>query len=271
MEKSDNFFVISNYNTDPHEITNWARDYLVYDQSDNPEILKLIADRADPRVISSKHTGHNLIDYFNFIVENYQNLPERVAFIKGNIIGRHVTEDFWQRNYRNEWFTFLWSDPRFNDKEGIAYALYSGKFVERNNSWYVPHSTHRYFNSLNGLLNFFYDLVQFPEFNLFSPGACYILEKERILRNPVSFYKGLIKIMDYGFFPSEAWMVERIMGVIFDSDYQLRSYVYSEPELFKEIAKLPDLSGWQPPIRKLSRIRLSLIYRTDCFIKYLKK
>jgi hypothetical protein len=178
MDKSENFFVVSNYNTDPRIITNWASDYVVYDQSDNPDVLKLIADRADPKVIQAKHTGHNLSDYFNYIIENYQNLPARVAFVKGNIIGRHVTEEFWRRNYRNSWFTFLWTDLGFNDKEGTAYSLYSGKFVERNNSWYVPHSSHRYFNNSNQLLDFFYEVDRFPEFNLFAPGACYILERQ---------------------------------------------------------------------------------------------
>ncbi len=270
MDRTDNFFVISNYNTDPQQLTRWTTDYLVYDQSDDPEVVKLITDRADPKVLRVKHTGHNLIDYFTYIVDNYHKLPKTVAFVKGNIIGRHVTEDFWTRNYRNTWFTPLWDDPDFNNKPNIAYSLYSGKFIERNNSWYVPHSNCRYFNNLNQLLDFFYEIERFPEFLLFAPGACYIVEKERILKNPVSFYQGLIQILNHSFFPSEAWMVERIMSVIFDSDLRLKTFVYNNRILFEQIENLPDISNWQPREKNKSWIRSFLIYRIERVLKILK-
>lgn len=270
MLKTDNFFVVSNYNVDPSPLVKFAHDYIVYDQSDKPEIVQLNASRSDPRIIPHNNTGHNHIVFFKYIIDNYQNLPPVVSFLKGNIIGRHVTQSYWDRNFDNKHYTFLWDDPSFQDKPGIAYSLYSGHFLELNNSWFVPNSKHRYFTNLNQLLSFFYEINKFPRFNLFAPGGCYIVERQRILRNPVSFYQGLVRIMDYDFFPSEVWMVERIMNIIFDSDWPLKSYVYNQPELFQRIDELDDLTEWQPIMKRRSRLRNSLVYRGSVLIESLK-
>lgn len=246
MVKTDNFFVISNYNVDPHNLTMYANSYLVYDQSDNPEVIARNQGKQDSRIISHPNTGHNHIVFFKYILDNYDNLPARVAFLKGNIIGRHVTQEFWDRNYDNSFYTFLWQDSEFRDKPGIAYSLGSGQFIERNNNWFVARSTHRYFTELNQLISFFYESSIFAEYNLFAPGGCYIVERERILRNPKSFYSGLIKIMDYTFFPSEVWMVERLMHFFFTTDKPLKSYVYDEAKLAQKIDEIKDKSNWMP-------------------------
>ena len=271
MNKTENFFVISNYNVDPYPLADYAKDYVIYDQSDDTIIAKLNAERNDPRLIPFPNTGHNHIVFFKYVIDNYHNLPEVVAFLKGNIIGRHVTKDFWDRNYNNSHYTFLWDDPNFVDKEEIAYSLYSGHFLERNNSWYVPHSQHRYFTNLNQLISFFYDIDKFPEFNLFAPGGCYIVEKNRILKNPKPFYEGLVKIMEYEFFPSEVWMVERLMNIIFDSDWPLRSYVYNKMELFEMISRIPDCSKETSKNKKKNWIERVMIYRLNRILLLLKR
>lgn len=246
MEKTDNFFVISNYNVDPENLTKYANDYLVYDQSDEPEVVERNKAKKDSRIVSHPNTGHNHIVFFKYIIDNYDNLPERVAFLKGNIIGRHLTQEFWDQNYNNTFYTFLWQDPGFSDKPGIAYSLSGGQLIERNNNWFITKSTHRYFTEVNQLISFFYECSVFPEYNLFAPGGCYIVERERILRNPKSFYLGLNKIMDYKFFPSEVWIVERLMHFIFTTDRPLKNYVYDESVFLDKINKLPDQSSWVP-------------------------
>jgi hypothetical protein len=271
MNKTENFFVISNYNVDPYSLAKYAKNYVIYDQSDDTRIIKLNKRRKDPRIIPYPNTGHNHIVFFKYIIDNYDNLPEMVAFLKGNIIGRHVTQTFWDKNYNNNHYTFLWDDPNFIDKEKIAYSLYSGHFIERNNSWYVTHSKHRYFTNFNQLISFFYDIDKFPEFNLFAPGGCYIVEKRRILRNPISFYEGLVRIMEYEFFPSEVWMVERMMNIVFDSDWPLKRFVYNKTELFKMISRIPDRSNWSPKNKKKNWIERVMIYRLQRILHSLEK
>jgi len=185
------------------------------------------------------------------------------------MIGRHITKEYWESNYNNKFYTLLWNDPSFISHENIAYSLYSGIFLERNNSWFINLKKHRYFTDVNQLLSFFYNIKEFPKFNLFAPGGCYIVEKERILRYPKSFYIGIHKILEYDFFPSEAYIIERIMNIIFTADWQLHSYVLDEKELLNRIDQLPDLSNSIPKHLKRSRLRLSMIYRLQLVLKWL--
>jgi hypothetical protein len=184
-----------------------------------------------------------------------------ISFVKGSMIGRHVTKEYWESNYNNQFYTLLWNDPSFKTHENIAYSLYSGIFLERNNSWFITDKKHRYFTDLNQLLSFFYDINEFPKFNLFAPGGCYIVEKERIMRYPKSFYIGISKILDYDFFPSEAYIIERVMNIIFTVDWKLHPWVFDENELLNRIEQLPDLTNSLPEHFNKSRLRLSLIFR----------
>ena len=185
------------------------------------------------------------------------------------MIGRHITKDYWDSNYNNKFYTLLWNDPSFKTHENIAYSLYSGIFLERNNSWFINDKKHRYFTDLNQLLSFYYNINQFPKFNLFAPGGCYIVERERIIRYPKSFYIGIIKILDYDFFPSEAYIIERVMNIIFTADWQLHPWVYDEKELLSRIGQLPDLSNSVPNHLNMSRVRLSTIYRLQRLLTWL--
>jgi len=254
MKKTDNFFVISNYNVDPENLIKYANGYIVYDQSDDPLVIEKNRAKRDPKIVSYPNTGHNHIVFFKYILDNYDNLPKRVAFLKGNIIGRHLTQEFWDDNYDNSFYTFLWNDREFRDKPGIAYSLGSGQLIERNNNWFVTKSAHRYFIEVNQLISFFYESSLFPEYNLFAPGGCYIVERERILRNPKAFYLGLIRIMDYSFFPSEVWMVERLMHYFFTTDTPLKDYVYDEAKLISLISDIRDQSNWEPSRNKFKKM-----------------
>jgi hypothetical protein len=191
-------------------------------------------------------------------------LPKRIAFLKGNIIGRHVTQEFWDQNYDNKFYTFLWSEPTFQDKPGIAFSLGAGQFIEKNNSWFASKSNHRYFTNVNQMISFFYDCEKWPEFNLFAPGGCYIVERERILRNPKSFYVGLNKIMGYSFFPSEVWIVERLMHFFFTTEAPLKQFVYDEEILLQAIENLPDRSNWNSKKRFRDRLN-KIIVRCNLF------
>lgn len=247
----------------------FAFDHIIYDQSDDPIIIDKIKKNKDLNIIFTPNTGHNLLVYFKYIIDNYENLPEIISFIKGSMIGRHMTKEYWESNYNNKFYTLLWNDLSFISQENIAYSLYSGIFMERNNSWFIDLKKHRYFTDVNQLLSFFYNVNEFPKFNLFAPGGCYIVEKERIMRYPKSFYIGIHKILEYDFFPSEAYIIERIMNIIFTADWQLHSYVFDEKELLNRIDQLPDLSNYNPKHLKRSRLRLSMIYILQLMLKLL--
>jgi hypothetical protein len=85
----------------------------------------------------------------------------------------------------------------------------------------------------------FEDYVGKP-FILFNPGACFIVEAERIRNYSKTFWQALERILSYGFFPAEAWMVERALYAIFTANFTPRAYLGNELAMKQALATLPD-------------------------------
>src|SRR5262245_26355687 len=122
MKKTTNYFVISNYNYDPRHLLEYCRDYTIYDQSSDRSYKDLL---TDVRVVHAAHSGHNISDYFNFFVEHYDSLPDFMALIKGNIFPRHVSKDFFERVYDNQFYTFLFENKATRSVRRPAFFLNS--------------------------------------------------------------------------------------------------------------------------------------------------
>jgi hypothetical protein len=266
LEPSSNFFVISNYNTDPSELTHYCKDFVIYDQSNQPQIIKMLESKFGTKVKFVKHAGHNLTDYLDYIIENYDNLPESIAFIKGNIIGRHIEKQFFERIYRRNYYTFLFNDSKIKEISGIQHLTDPSNFIEINNSWFISKSNHRYFVTVNDCLNFFFKNVRQTKYVNFSPGGCYIVERQRILFYPKSLYVGLREIISYTFFPSEAWIIERILNTVYRNIYECEDYVFDTELLIEKIRNLPDLSDYDTRESTLSRIK-RIFYSVSDIIK----
>ena len=183
--------------------------------------------------------------------------PEVVCLCKGNMIGRHCSREYFDRVCGNTWFTYLYEEyamrPRYSKatkevleenhgrdpSEGSIAALVTEScYLEENNSWYAETGTHpyRYFRRYDDLLTFVYRDPVIPKQVMFSPGGCYIVRREQFLRHSAAFYRNLNRIMDYTLdpaFPAEAYMVERMMPVIFESSYEVNPWMDDE-KLFEE-------------------------------------
>jgi hypothetical protein len=223
-------------------LTKYAKKFEIFDQSNDQVFRCQLEELNDPRIKFSKHVGHNIIDYLNWIINNWDNLPEVVVFAKGNMLERHIDKEYWERIYLNNHYTFIYNDKFLTDSEN-QFAGWSSDFTEINNSWFVSHSTHRYFTKTNQLIEFLYKSPRFPKYLTFSPGACYIVEKSRLQNKPLSLWIGLREILDYDFFPSEAWIVERLLHTIFFSEQDFKDYVYDEEKFLTAISELPDRSA----------------------------
>lgn len=224
MKKTDTFFIISNFNTDPERYLAYCEDYHIYDQTPDPELREKLREKYS-KISFVENTGHNLSDYFRFFVEHYEELPARMMLAKGNMIGRHVTQSFFDRVYANPYYTMLYDDRTCKDKVGVAYQLYDGAYLEINNSWYALTKSHRYFQDFNDFLRFVFRDPIIPRWLLFSPGACYIVSREQVLKYPSSFYENLKALVSYTYFPAEAYMVERAMHLIFAANYTPNSWM----------------------------------------------
>ncbi|HAH30733.1 MAG TPA: DUF3431 domain-containing protein [Elusimicrobia bacterium] len=224
LKKTDTFFIISNFNTDPGLYLEYCENYHIYDQSTDPAIRETLKEKY-AKISFVQNTGHNISDYFQFFIDNYENLPCWMMLAKGNMIGRHVSQNYFEKVYANKHYTFLYDDRSNKDKPGVAYQLYDGAFLEINNSWYVPFRTHRYFSDYNDLLRFVFKDPIVPQWVLFSPGGCYIVSAEQVRKYPRAFYENLLCLLNYIYFPSEAHQVERMLNIIFGANYEINPYM----------------------------------------------
>lgn len=257
MNKTKNFFVIHNFNTVPEELLELCEDYIIYDCSTEKEIKDKLHN-MNLRIKDVENTGHNITSYFSFFDEYYDNLPEVICLLKGNMIGRHCSKEFFEQMYDNKNFTFLYDEKqywkqfsKFNENNqkneiGNTFLAMENVYVEKNDSWYVESENHpkKYFNDVDDLLRFIYKNPMIPQYCMFSPGACFIVRREQVLRHSREFYRNLNKIMNYGMspsFPSEAHQIERILPIIFTSLCEVNEWMSDEEEFEK---KLPECSAY---------------------------
>ena len=193
------------------------------------------------------------------------------------MIGRHCSREFFEQVYDNKTFTFLYDEKQYWDrfskynenKEkneiGTTFLAMENVYVEKNNSWYVDSPNHpkKYFNDVDDLLRFIYKDPMIPQYCMFSPGACFIVRREQILKHSREFYRNLNKIMNYAMdpsFPSEAHQIERILPIIFTSLCEVNDWMDDETAFD---AKLPECSAyiqykWENRPRRFKKLRKML-------------
>lgn len=245
MKRTDNFFLIHNYNTVPTELLEYCEDYLIVDASTENAVTDELNERG-LRYVHIENTGHNITTYFDYFAEHYEALPEVICICKGNMLGRHCSKDYFGKVYDNKYFTYLYEDKDSRAKfskpaseaekamvSSISSLVSESQYIEENTSWYVdsPEHPHRYFDNFDDLLTFIYKDPVIPRYCLFSPGACYIVRREQITKHSPVFYHNLNKIMNYGLspsFPSEAHMIERMLPAIFEATYEENEWMNDE-------------------------------------------
>lgn len=255
MKKTDNFFVIHNFNTVPIQLLEYCNDYVIYDCSTDNAVKEQLRS-MDLNLKEVENVGHNITSYFSFFAENRDNLPEVMCLLKGNMIGRHCSKEFFDQVYDNKSFTFLYDEKQYWDRfskynadgeknpPGNTFIAMENVYVEKNDSWYTSSPNHpkKYFNDTDDLLRFIYKNPMIPQYFMFASGACYIVRREQILRHSREFYLNLNKIMNYGMnpgFPSEAHQIERILPILFNSLLEVQDYMNDETEFE---ARLPECS-----------------------------
>ena len=236
MKKTDNFFLIHNFNTVPEDLLAYCKEYLIVDASTDAATVAQLKEKG-LHFVHVENTGHNITTYFSYFAEHYEELPEVICICKGNMLGRHCSKEYFDRVYDNSYFTYLYEDRESRVKfekaapnsavqvSSISSLVSESQYIEENTSWYVdsPSHPHRYFTDFDDLLKFVYKDPVIPRYCLFAPGACYIVRREQIRRHTPEFYLNLNKIMNYALdpnFPSEAHMVERMLPVIFEAAYE---------------------------------------------------
>jgi hypothetical protein len=238
--KTGALMVISDYNWLPDNleeswITKYTDNYIVYD--------RFHRFTEGPKVKLQNNVGQNVYDIFDFIYENYHNLPEiaifcRAAFlnpkddgiVRYNSDGRRISTG----NITEENFKLLCNNTTFTELHdfGIeSHSRYFGNpvppskldedgfgFLEINNSWYLGSHRPKYLNNYNELLYEIFENPQIPSYNRFSPGANYIITKKEMLKYNRYFYDKMRELIGWDIITGEAHLFERAIYTIFNTD-----------------------------------------------------
>jgi hypothetical protein len=214
LKKPKAFIVISRYTEDVSWINQLTDDYIIYNKGEELS--------SEYKQIMTPNFGANQYDIFRFIYDNYDNLPDLIAFVQGDPFD-HCLLDRFNSLIHNEYFTLLFGDRSYPD------GNYGGApYWETNDSWYI----NRDFNAHKPKCKFenfheyahhlFEDYIPLSNIT-FPPGSQFIVEKERCLYYSRNFWKKLMEVicqeigMNGG---KEAHIVERSMQIIFENKYK---------------------------------------------------
>jgi len=209
MNKPKALLVISRYNEDISWIKPLTDNYIIYNKG---EELPL-----NYKQLILPNFGANQYDIFHYIYENYDNLPDLIAFMQGNPFD-HCLSDRFNKLIYNEQFTPLFGDITYPD----------GNYFENNNNWYINaefnnHKPPSKFSSFDEYMEFLFEDYIHQDNVIFPPGSQLIIEKERCLFYSKEFWKKLMNI------PSdviganggkEAHIIERSIQIIFENKYK---------------------------------------------------
>ena len=213
-----NFLVVSNYNNDIDWIKLCGNEYVIYDRSDDGK------KRDDENIIKSKNVGYNLADYFTYIVDNYDSLPEYITFCKGNIFPRHMMKSRFEQLMNNKCFTPLF-EPSYAHKPEMPMCMFAcdGAWSEINNGISLPEPTKhptKYISSYNELLKFCFINPVLPNYITFAAGGNYVVPKNNILKYSKLFYQNLRFIISHHQLAGEAHLVERALYTIWMCNFK---------------------------------------------------
>jgi len=219
------FLVITDFNFLPNNLNeSWVNEYtdnyLIYDRAHRFE--------ENDKIKHQINVGANIYDIFDFIVNNYENLPEITIFCKGNVIPRHCGFEKFKKIINNKQFTSI---ENYNREHSLYYpGAYS--FVDEYDGYYedpievdntVKHiHPSKYIFNYKDLINSIFEDAIFSDYTRFAPGANYIIPKTDILRYNKHFYKTMRYYVSWDVKPGEAYLLERAMFTLFSNNFTIK-------------------------------------------------
>jgi hypothetical protein len=223
--KSDAFFVITDYNHLPQDLSEswipkYAKNYLIYDKAGRWE--------ENVNIKTQINVGQSVYDMFDYILNNYDNLPEMVCFVKGDVIPRHCGEEKFAEIIHNKEYTPIENYSRVLG----TYHPGAYSFVDENDNYhensnevnYTVAGIHhgKYFNNYQSFLGEIFENPEFGQYIKFPPGGCHLIPRENILRFNKSFYEDARLWVSWDVRPGEAFLFERAGITLFTSNWIIK-------------------------------------------------
>ncbi len=208
--------IVSRYNENIDWLKDYDFDYIIYNKGMKVE--------GDFNVKDVENIGNNQRDIFQFIVENYENLPEIMIFVQATPFD-HCNREKFDSCLNNTTFTPLESYSHIPINQ--AQCLDSeGGYMEINNSWYITahNQTHNQicrFNSFDEFMDKIFKNYVPAYWNRFSPGSQYLITKEISKHYPKKFWEYLMNMLNRNNM-TEGHIIERALLMIFKCELELR-------------------------------------------------
>lgn len=201
------FVVVSRYKESVEWVKSLTDNYIIYNKGESlPNFKQMLCENI----------GANQYDIVRFIYDNYDNLPDLIAFLQGDPFDHCLVDRFYDL-IRRDSFTPIFGDRNYP----------SGEYFEPNTSWYLhePWQSHKppcKFASFDDYCRYLFSDYAGSANLVFPPGSQFLVEKQRCLFYSRSFWK---KIMDI--IPTqpginggrEAHIIERSLQLIFENKY----------------------------------------------------
>lgn len=246
----DNFLFVSSYDNQLSWIPQKSKNYLIYERGRHNIFYKGVNPEC---IIKVKNLGYNFYDYFSYIIENYDALPEVTIFCKGNVFPRHVDELYLNKILNNKCLTPIVQPSRHKTRWPINGFLSPTEYFEVNNSWFMRKYKSKYFDDYDSFMGFLFSNYEVVKFTVFAPGGNYIVPKENILKYPRDFYVLLRELIEYDQFPAEAHLIERAFYTILNSNYKIND----ELQKAWSVLQLKNKNK-KPAVKKMKKINIIL-------------
>ena len=186
-------YIISRFEHNLSWVKDYSNDIVLYDRSKIPLENAIIV----PNV------GTDIADKLQFIIDNYDNLPNVAVYTKANLFDYIKPREF-EKIKDNTTFTPILSQEHHTYMPVCYYK--DGMYYEINNFYYLtahPPKSERAVEELSDMLG-----LRGLEYVPFAPGSNYLLPRENILKHPKEFYEKLRSYL-WGVYCGEAQIIER--------------------------------------------------------------
>ncbi len=211
--------ILVNYNFTPDKEF-VGDDYLIYDRSDSKEYLK---DFDQSKIIYTENVGQVDYDKLNYLIDNYDKLPDVFLWGKTNLLKHdpdnpdwphvsphlYITKEEYDKVKDNQFFTPLLTMNHKTYMDTMGWVCYYSENIywERNDNFYLNQFPTKYFINYGEFAKAFQ--LPNPRYIPFAPGGNYILTRDTVHKYSRDYYIRLASTLPYCREPGEAFMVER--------------------------------------------------------------